>query len=75
MECEADGMSCIVCNSFKIPINVYKIVKRIADSLGIKEEIEYMGDGLYIAGEVEIKCEWIEFESSWSDYCIRCFVV
>jgi hypothetical protein len=75
MECEVNEyeISCTVCNKFKVPTDVYAIVKKIAEILGTKEEIEYVGDGKYLIDEIEIRCEWIEF--SWSDYCIHCFVV
>jgi len=75
MECETNEyVSCTACNSFKAPIDVYRIVQKIIKTLGLaEEEIEYRGEGSYHAGEIEIRCERIEF--SWSDYCVRCFVV
>jgi hypothetical protein len=68
-ECE-----CVICNSFKaININTEKIVKKIAEMLGLSS-IKMIDEGYFSIDDiVEIRCEREDF--SWSDYCIRCFVV
>ena len=75
MECETNNSyTCIECANFKRPISPVAVVKKIAEILGdLDAEVKYVGDGVYILEGKVIRCEREDF--SWSDYCIRCYLV
>jgi len=74
---ENENVSCIECIPFKTSIDVTKIVEKIAQILQKRVRVRYVGNGVYLLGdEVEVKCEWKEWsETSFSDYCIRCYTI
>ena len=83
MECETNNSyTCIECANFKRLITPTAVVKKIAENLGLLDaEVKYAGNGIYILGiflegkvvRKVIRCEREDF--SWSDYCIRCYLL
>jgi len=81
MECENN--SCIECVNFKKPILPITVVKKlIAEIFGdLDGKVKYVGNGIWIytitiEGKMirkVVRCVREDF--SWSDYCIRCFLL
>jgi|GEM_PF-7023330 hypothetical protein len=79
MECNIN--ECIECNSFKVPIEIKKIIRKIAEMSGFSRvKVRKVDEGVYLlidettsTARIKIKCEREDF--SWSDYCIRCYLL
>ena len=75
MECEKtdNKIECIDCTSFKKPLDIRKMIEKIATMLGIEfKKVDILSE-MYLLGDYVIRCEEARFEN-WTDYCMRCYV-
>jgi len=72
MECEVDENQCTKCVTFKTPLDVRILVKKIAEILGL-DEFEEVDDGTFVLKDgTVVRCREVRFDN-WTDYCMQCY--